>query len=119
MVDEELYRQIDKLREQNILVVVEGLKDKAALSAVGITNVLTLNKPLFAIVEQIAQQAKECVVLTDLDNEGKQLYARLSQGLQRHGVKINNAFRHFLFRETQLRQIEGLSRVIPLRIFDA
>ncbi|MBI4141080.1 toprim domain-containing protein [Candidatus Woesearchaeota archaeon] len=119
MVDEEFYRQIDKLREQNLLIIVEGAKDKSALNAFGIANVRTLNKSLFAVVEEIAQKTNECAILTDLDGEGKRLYAKLSQDLQRHGVKINNKFRNFLFRETQLRQIEGLSRVIPLRIFDA
>ena len=48
------------------------------------------------------------MILTDLDAEGKKLYARLNHDLQRHGVRVDNSFREFLFRHTSLRQIEGL-----------
>ncbi|MBI4141444.1 toprim domain-containing protein [Candidatus Woesearchaeota archaeon] len=104
---------INTLINENTLIVVEGIKDKTALNRLGITNIITLNRPLFSVVEQIAQQTNECVVLTDLDAEGKKLYSRLSNDLQRHGVKINNKLRHFLFKETQLRQIEGIERLFP------
>lgn len=100
--------QLEVLKQQNLLIIVEGQKDKAALNSLGITNIQTLNQPLFAIVERVAARTKECVILTDLDEEGRKLYAQLSKDLQRHGVKINNTFRHFLFKETQLRQIEGV-----------
>ena len=108
----ELQSHLLLLKEQNILVVVEGAKDRLALNYLGVDNVITLNKPLFAIVEEVARVANECVVLTDLDGEGRRLYARLARDLNNHGVKVNNAFRNFLFRETSLRQIEGLATYI-------
>jgi len=109
MLADELEKHVGVLKEQNLLVIVEGKKDRAALNALGIMNVVTLKQPLFAVVEQVVGQTKECVILTDLDGEGRKLYARLSSDLQRFGVKINNKFRHFLFKETQVRQIEGLT----------
>lgn len=103
-----LQLQVNSLKDQNVLVVVEGEKDKGALRDVGVTNVITLNKPLFAVVEDIVSRARECVLLTDLDYEGRRLYSVLAGDLVQRGVKINNSFRNFLFRETSLRQIEGL-----------
>ncbi|MBD3204588.1 hypothetical protein GF327_09935 [Candidatus Woesearchaeota archaeon] len=40
--------------------------------------------------------------------EGKKLYSRLSSGLQRRGVIIDNSLRKKLYKITKLSQIEGL-----------
>jgi len=95
------------VRKKKTLVVVEGVKDKRALAAFGIKNVLTLNKPLYAVVEDVAARASEVVLLTDLDAEGKKLYHTLSRDLQKFGVRVKNEFREFLFK-TKLRHVEGL-----------
>lgn len=108
---EEILAFIEHIKQENLLVLVEGIKDKRALEELGIKNVLTLKKALYAMVEQIAEQANEVVLLTDLDEEGKKLYHRLSNDLQKHGVKINNDLREFLFK-TELRHIEGLATYI-------
>jgi len=101
---------IEKLRESDKFILVEGKKDKAALEFLGCTNVITLKKPLYAVVEEIVGLTREIIILTDLDKEGKFLYARLNHDLQRHGVKVDRFFRQFLFRNSKLRQIEGLPR---------
>ena len=106
---EELLEQIRKLKDKNILVVVEGPKDKAALEQFGIKEVLVLSKkPLYAIVEKVVAKAKECAILTDLDKKGKQLYSRLAKDLKKFKVKVDDSFRNYLFKKTSLRQIEGL-----------
>ncbi len=103
-------KTIEKIKDLNILVIVEGKKDRIALNKIGINNIVELNKkPLFQIVEEIANSNDECIILTDLDKKGKQIYARLNTNLQRHGVKVNNQLREFLFKKTKLRQIEGLT----------
>ena len=109
-VKEEFYDLIKKIKDSNILVIVEGNKDKIALEKIGIKNISTLSKkPLFQIVEEISDSNKECVILTDLDKKGKEIYGRLNSDLQKRGVKINNKLRNFLFKNTKLRQIEGLT----------
>lgn len=105
---EEVHKLLDEIRQKNILVVVEGLKDVRALNALSITNILSLKKPLYAVVEDIAAIAKEVVLLTDLDEEGKKLYRVLSGDLQKHGVKVDNKLRELLFK-TPLRHVEGLA----------
>ena len=107
---QELLEQIEKLKSSNLLIIVEGNKDKKALENLGIGNIAVLNKkPLFCIVENIASNNKEIIILTDLDREGKQLYGKLYPDFQRLGVKIDNAFREFLLKNTKLRQIEGIT----------
>ncbi|HLC58172.1 MAG TPA: toprim domain-containing protein [Candidatus Nanoarchaeia archaeon] len=110
---QELNSSIAKLKASNTLIIVEGKKDKQALSQFGIKNIKELSKhSIPEIIEEIAEKEKACIILTDLDKEGKKLYGKLSSGLQRSGVKINNSFRNFLFKETKLRNIEGLKNYI-------
>ena len=106
---EEFYNLIDKIKDSNTLIIVEGKKDRSALQKLGIQNITELNKkPLFQIVEEISSSNEECIILTDLDKEGKKIYSKLNSNLQKNGVKINNKFRKFLFNHTKLRQIEGI-----------
>ena len=101
---------IEKIKDSNTLIIVEGKKDKSALQKLGIFNIVELNKkPLFQIVEEIANSNDECIILTDLDKKGKELYGKLISNLQKNGVKVNNKFREFLFKHTKLRQIEGIN----------
>lgn len=102
--------ELERIQRSGVCVVVEGIKDKRALAQFGIVNVITLKKPLFAVVEQLCSES-EVVVLTDLDVKGRELYHKLSEGLKRCGVKVNDKIRTLLFK-TPLRQIEGLSSFV-------
>lgn len=102
--------EIEKLKESGIPVIVEGSNDRKALKELGINNVIILKgKPLYKLVESI--DAREAVILTDLDEEGKKLYHELKQEFSTRGVMINDRLRILLFK-TQLRQIEGLANYI-------
>jgi len=108
---DELDQWLALLVEEQPFIVVEGPKDKASLLKIGLENIITLKgKPLYKVVEHVALETDRCLILTDLDEEGKKIYTRLRTDLQKHGVKIDDRFRHFLFKETELRQIEGLFR---------
>ena len=109
---EDFHSQILLLKEKNFSIVVEGVKDRRVLEFFGITNIIILNRPLFEIVELVAGQTNDCVILTDLDNEGKKIYSILAEDLRHRGVRIDNVFRNFLFKETKLRQIEGLKTYV-------
>jgi len=102
---------IDKLKQVK-LIIVEGKKDKAALEKFGIKNIFVLNGPLYKNIEEISEKAKEVVILTDLDKEGRKLFSRFNSRLQERGIKVDNSFREFLFKETKLRQIEGIDSYI-------
>ena len=107
---EEFNILIEKIKNSNTLIIVEGKKDRTALQKLGIKNIVELSKkPIFQIVEDVADSNDECIILTDLDKEGKQLYSKLNSNLQKNGVKVDNKFRNFLFKHTKLRQIEGIA----------
>ena len=106
---ENLQAHLDKLRATDAIILVEGKKDVAALAALGVTRVMAVTgKPLYQVVEAIAARYRVCIILTDLDTEGKKLFAYFTHTLSERGVRIDNQFRLFLFRYTPLRHIEGL-----------
>ena len=110
---DEFYDFLGEIKRRNLLVIVEGKKDRLALQTFGINNIVELSKkPLFEIVEYILSFNQECIILTDLDKKGRELYSKLSSDLQKHGIKIDNKFRYFLFRHTKLRQVEGVGNYL-------
>lgn len=88
-------------------VIVEGIKDKKALKEFGVTNVITLNKSIFEIIDNADYD--EVVILTDLDKHGRKLYSILKEGFERKGVRVDNRLRVKLF-ENQVCTIESLSK---------
>ncbi|MBI4152914.1 toprim domain-containing protein [Candidatus Woesearchaeota archaeon] len=104
---EELLNLIQQIIDYNLLVIVEGQRDRKALKEFGIEKIMTLDTH-HKLVEKITE--KEVVLLVDLDKEGKKVYGKLKDLLSRRGVKVNDKLRHYLFRNTHLRQIEGLTR---------
>ncbi len=107
---EELKLELEKLKDSGKLILVEGFKDKRALSKLGILKVISLKKrAIYKVVEYISDRYKDCVILTDLDKEGKKLFGKLNSGLSERGVRVDKRFRNFLFRKTKLRQIEGIA----------
>ena len=114
---EDLNEWVEKLKESKKIVIVEGKKDKKALEDLGVESVFALDKsPLYKVIEHIADHHKDCVLLVDLDKEGKKLFAKLNSGLSERGVRVDKRFREFLFNETKLRQIEGIRRYFERNI---
>lgn len=113
---DKLLEWIETIKDSDKIVIVEGKEDKKALQKLGIMNIVQLNKkPLYKVVEELIEEGKEVIILTDLDKKGKQLYGKLNHDLCRFGVKVDNRFRNFLFKKTKLRQIEGLDSYIGRR----
>lgn len=104
---------IKKLKKDSkkTIVLVEGIKDKKALTNLGISNILTLKKPLYAVIEQIISTNKPCIILLDLDKAGKKIYGKMVPDLKHFGVRVINDYRNFLFT-TKLRQVEGITKYL-------
>jgi len=100
---------IKKLRKDSkkAIVLVEGIKDRRALEKLGISNIMILKKPLYAVIEEIVSSEMPCIILLDLDKAGKILYSKIVPRLKHFGVKIIDDYRNFLFT-TKLRQVEGI-----------
>ena len=102
----EINNFVQEIIDRGLPVIVEGKKDAAALRALGINNIVEMDV-CFKIVDKLEHE-KEVAILVDLDREGKKIYSQLNDAFSRRGVKVNNNLRHYLFRETKVRQIEAL-----------
>ncbi len=103
---------VRKLKKSKKAIIVEGKKDKLALEELGVKkDIIILNKPLFQVVETIASKYKDCILLLDLDKEGRKLHHKLKHDLQKHKVRIDNKFREFLLKEKKIKQIESLKKI--------
>jgi 5S rRNA maturation endonuclease (ribonuclease M5) len=99
----------ERLERSGKTVIVEGPKDKRALEELGVSKIVMLHRrPVYSIVEYIAEHDKRAVILTDLDKEGRRLYGILSGALQMHGVQVDNKFREWLQKNSKVKNIEGL-----------
>ncbi|MBR9692926.1 toprim domain-containing protein [Candidatus Woesearchaeota archaeon] len=107
LLQEQLYETMDNSRD--FLTIVEGKNDKRALERFGFSNIRTLNKALFKVVEEI--DAEEVIILTDLDAYGKKLYHYFFTECNKRGIKVNNRLRQIL-HFSELRQIEGLPKYL-------
>lgn len=106
---QDLNEFIFRLRNEEKPIIVEGKKDRAALKECGINNAFPLySAPLYKVVEHVVRKGQGCIILTDLDKKGKELYGKLNRQLQQFGVNVDNSYRIFLFKKTKLRQLEGL-----------
>ncbi len=104
--------ELDKLKESGKLIIVEGKKDIKALASLGITNTIEIKGNLAVFAGDIAKEHRDIILLTDLDPTGRKLYSRLNHYLSQLGVRVDNEFRLYLFKETKLRQIEGIKKYI-------
>ena len=108
---------VENLKEasETKTILVEGKNDKKALEIFDIKNVFYLKGPLFKNVETIASKSKECILLMDLDAEGRKLHAKLLTDLQANGVKVNTRFRKLLFAK-KIRTIEAIPKHIERQL---
>ncbi len=106
MRNKSIIENLEEIKRENYLVIVEGKKDRQALESLGLCKIMELkNRPLFKVIESINED--KVVILTDLDNEGRKLFGKLRHSLQKKGIKINNKMRNELFK-SRLRNLEGL-----------
>ena len=105
---ENIEEWLDGLKTTSKAIIVEGPNDKKALEHFGIRNIFVLSRqPMFAVMEDVASQFDDAIILTDYDKKGRIYYGKLSRGLQSLGVRIDNVFREFLYHK-KLSHIEGL-----------
>ncbi len=101
---------IERIRKTEEYVIVEGKNDKESLIRLGLEKerVITFGMPAYKLAELIAgKKAKKVIILTDLDKEGKKIYAKLKENLNRLGIQEDRYFRETLSKESRLSHIEG------------
>jgi dTMP kinase len=122
---EELTWLLEELRDRpsNRVILVEGLKDRAALTVLGVSGeVWQVQGPnsIFSTAERLAKENKEAVILTDWDRKGGQLAQTLRSSLNANGIRFddNIRLRLVILVKKDIKDIESLpafySRLVGL-----
>lgn len=101
---------IESINSHEDPIVTEGKKDKVALENIGIkVKIFTLSrKPIYAVAEEIADEADHVVILMDSDVEGSKLEGKLIEEFQRLGVRYDLKQKKMLKRIARISHIEGV-----------
>ena len=99
---EKVFRTITQLAEdsaQGALIVVEGQKDLDALKCLGVSGKVLLaktgGKSFNLLLQKIEkEQPKRVILLLDFDRRGREITAKLKQGLERERIKLDLTFWH-------------------------
>lgn len=122
---EELAWLLEELRDRpdNQVILVEGLKDRAALTVLGVGGeVWQVQGPnsIFSIAERLALENKQAVILTDWDRKGGQLAHLLRSSLNANGIRFDDhiRLRLVILVKKDIKDIESLpafySRLVGL-----
>ena len=119
--DYEAYIELcDVIREMDDFVdaiVVEGVHDREALEALGVTKEIATYSAGFSyagFVDYLMNRYRRITILTDYDRAGKRLNRRLTVSLERAGVKVENQYRERIGRILCLRGIRDIESITSL-----
>jgi len=112
---EELTKILDDLstRDDDQVILVEGQKDRGALSVLGVGGEVWQIQganPILATAEKLAQEGKRAIILTDWDRKGGQLAHSLRLALTANGIQFDDSTRLRLVKlvKTEIKDIESL-----------
>ncbi|MDD1747809.1 MAG: Toprim subdomain protein [Methanomassiliicoccales archaeon] len=112
---EDLTAILEELKERSNeeVVLVEGQKDRAALTVLGIDGeVWQVQGPntIFSTAERLATEGRSAIILTDWDRKGGQLARLLRQDLRANGVRFDDELRLrlVLLVKAEIKDIESL-----------
>ena len=105
---------IDKLREFDGAIIVEGLRDEVALRNLGVrAEIIRLSRLPLSEVALIATQYHEVMILTDLDRKGEELAKKLTQYLEGYKCRVDTETRRELKMITK-KDINGIEDLYGL-----
>jgi dTMP kinase len=112
---DELERLFTELRErpERTVILVEGRKDRQALTCLGIGGEIVQvqdARGIFGVAEQLARNGQEAVVLTDWDRKGGHLAELLRNALRANGVRYDDTIRArmSMVGKKEIKDIESL-----------
>jgi len=100
------------------ITIVEGKKDKFALKALGLSNIVAINgRPLIQVVQKLYKEQKhtknkKMVILTDFDKKGREIAAKLKHLLQRYKIPVSSRLRNKMmkFGKNKIEDFRNLNR---------
>jgi 5S rRNA maturation endonuclease (ribonuclease M5) len=118
---ESLIKELRESSKQGAIILVEGRKDKRALRELGVEGevIFASHFPLLKLIDHVANNGAEIVVLTDWDRKGDLLAERINRYLIALGHTPNLRIRVELSRliKKDAREVENLpSYIARLRV---
>jgi 2,5-diamino-6-(ribosylamino)-4(3H)-pyrimidinone 5'-phosphate reductase len=117
--EERILQVLERLAEESARgtpIIVEGKKDIEALRALAIEgNIVTAKTGGKSLLDVISEVEKTCsqqvILLLDFDRRGRELTRKLSQYLEKMGMKLNLTFWLGLSSlvGTEVKDVEGLA----------
>jgi len=113
--------EMREITEGGGIVIVEGKRDKASLSDLGIKNCvkLPLNKSILNFLEYIARQDKDVIIMTDWDSKGEELAKRIEDNLKSMDVlpdlNIRKRIRDLVCKD--IKDVESLNRYLLKMVY--
>lgn len=104
------------LTDSKSILIVEGKRDKIALSKIGALNLVDISgKSLETTIKTISSKNPESVViLTDYDKEGEKQLKILTKSLNSQGIKIDNILRKQIKSTFNIQKIEEINAFAKL-----
>ena len=118
---EEVIELLKDLCTMQVIIVVEGKRDKDVLQALGIERVEDISgKVIEEVVEDVCKIGNEVLILTDFDKEGMRLERVLSKEFEARKVKVLSKLRSRIRRKFgSVRKIEEMGKVLRLTEYRA
>ncbi len=103
---------LNKLKDEDGVIIVEGQKDIESLVNLGIKNriIAVSQYNIFNVIEGIPE--KEVIILTDFDKKGTFLFKRYVKELQSSGKKVITIYYHELKKYLK-KYISGIEQIYP------
>jgi 5S rRNA maturation endonuclease (ribonuclease M5) len=112
---EEIQAVIDEIASraaQGALILVEGRRDRISLEALGVRGniILTSQKQLFNLAENISRQSDDIIILTDWDERGEEVARNVRLFLMSNGAHPDDELRKKLrsLSRKEIKDVESL-----------
>ena len=114
-IEEDVENTIDilnRLKEEEGVIIVEGQKDIESLINLGIKNriIAVSQNNIFDVIDSISE--KEVIVLTDFDKKGTYLFKRYVKELHSSGKKVITIYYRDLKKYLK-KYITGIEQIYP------
>ncbi len=109
---QQLEEEIKKIGD--IPILVEGRKDRQALTRFGVKNILDISgrTPEKVLDQTLNNNINTIIVLTDFDEEGEKKSKQFTKLFEANGIKVNSKARYKIKSLINTHQIEGLNSFI-------
>ncbi|MDV3103145.1 toprim domain-containing protein [Thermococcus waiotapuensis] len=105
---------IDKLREFEGAIIVEGPRDEVALRNLGVrAEIIRLSRLPLVEIALVASRYRDVMILTDFDKKGEELAKKLLSYLEGYSCRVDAETRREL-RKILKKDIKGVEELYEL-----